>query len=220
MFLGDDTAPAGEDLLARHGELHAARPEREYAVLGHVRWADDPPITPLMRWLDRGPQFAYEGLPSGLVDTAAYLYTAHVSLKKSVFDACGGFDTRFPHAAVEDIELGVRLAALGVVLDYHRELEVLHSHPTTLERWLERMRLVGRSAALFERIHPGERNPTVSIPKGPLYACVRAAAPAVAPLDHPSAPLFLRHLRWRILHHAAYSAGYRQGPPTENGRAT
>lgn len=214
LFLGDDTEPAADDLLVRHAELHAARPEPRYAVLGKVIWDEREPVTPLMRWLDSGPQFAYELLEAGPVDVASFFYTAQVSLKKAAFDAAGGFDVRFPYAAVEDVELGMRLAARGVVLDYHPELVVLHSHPTTLARWLDRMRLVGRSVALLERIQPDARSATVSRPSGIRYACVRAAAPLVAPLEVDGSRR-LRELRWRILHHAAYAEGYREGPPEE-----
>jgi glycosyltransferase involved in cell wall biosynthesis len=218
LFLGDDTEPADPDLLLRHAELHAARRDPSYAVLGRVVWAERDPVTPLMRWLDSGPQFAYELLEAGPVDVASYFYTAQVSLKKATFDAAGGFDVRFPYAAVEDVELGMRLAARGVVLDYHPELVVLHSHPTTLERWLDRMRLVGRSVALLERIQPHARSATISRPIGFRYACVRAVAPLVARLELDG-PRRLRELRWRILHHAAYAEGYREGPPEEAGGA-
>ncbi len=213
MFLGDDTEPAAADLLVRHAALHTERPEAEYAVLGRVIWDEREPVTPLMRWLDKGPQFAYELLPPGPVDPAGYFYTAHVSFKREIFNAVGGFDTRFPYAAVEDMEIGMRLGWRGMELDLRPELVVLHSHPTTLERWVERMRLVGRSAALLERIHPDHPSPTVSIPKGPLYMAVRAAAPILAPLELRSAPRWLQELRWRVLHHAAYARGYREGPP-------
>lgn len=214
MFLGDDTEPADDQVVARHAALHAARPEWEYAVLGNVVWNEREPVTPLMRWLDTGPQFAYELISPGAVDVAEYLYTAHVSLKRAAFESVGGFDARFPYAAVEDIELGMRLAARGVTLDYHPELLVLHSHATTLERWLERMRLVGRSAALLERIHPHTPSAAVPTPKGVRYACVQAAAPLFRRLDRPSAPSWFARLRWRVLHHAAYARGYREGPPS------
>lgn len=218
LFLGDDTEPANDDLLAGHVELHRQRPTPTYAVLGKVVWDEREPVTPLMRWLDTGPQFAYELLSPGAVDVAGFFYTAHVSLKKSAFDAVGGFDTRFPYAAVEDMEIGLRLRKEGVTLDYRPELVVLHSHETTLERWLERMRLVGRSAALLERMHPEDPSPTVSIPTGLRYAGVRAAAPLFHKLDRPDAPRWFQELRWRVLHHAAYARGYRQGPP--NGGET
>ena len=216
MFLGDDTEPADDELLAAHVALHATRPEPEYAVLGKVVWDERHGVTPLMRWLDTGPQFAYELLAPGPVDVAGFFYTAQVSLKKAVFDAAGGFDARFPYAAVEDMEIGVRLRSRGVVLDYRPELVVLHDHATSLDRWLERMLLVGRSAALLERIQPSDPSPTVAMPRGAKYLGVRAVAPVFARLDHPAVPPWLQRLRWRVLHHAAYARGYRRGPPEEN----
>ncbi len=219
MFLGDDTEPADDRLLSSHAALHEARPEPEYAVLGKVVWDERGPVTPLMRWLDTGPQFAYELLAPGPVDVAAFFYTAQVSLKKAAFDAAGGFDTRFPYAAVEDMEIGLRLRDRGVVLDYRDELVVLHSHETTLDRWLERMRLVGRSAALLEQMYPDNPSPTVSMPTGARYAGVRVAAPLFWRLDRPGAPPWFQKLRWRVLHHAAYARGYREGPPEHPERS-
>ncbi|HEV2075920.1 MAG TPA: glycosyltransferase family A protein, partial [Thermoleophilaceae bacterium] len=159
MFLGDDMEPATDDLLLDHVALHQRHPEPEYAVLGRVAWNERLPVTPLMRWLETGPQFAFELLEPGPVEPSAYLYTAQLSLKRAVFESVGGFDTRFPYAAVEDMELGIRLAAKGLILDYRPELLVLHTHPTPLARWLERMRLTGRSVALLERIHPEPSSP-------------------------------------------------------------
>lgn len=215
LFLGDDMAPAGHDLLVKHAGLHARRPEAEYAVLGRAVWSDRQPITPFMRWLEPGYQFGFDRLAAGPVPAAEHLYTAQLSLKRSLFEDVGGFDTRFPYAAVEDIELGMRLADRGLVLDYHPEILVQHDHPTTLSRWLERMRVVGRSAALFEQIHPTRQAPkTVTLPKAARWTCARAAAPIVAPLGVARLPRRLQQLRWRILHHAAYARGYREGPPS------
>ncbi len=95
LFLGDDTEPAGRDLLRAHLALHAERPEEHYAVLGRITWNPRRPISPFMRWLENGgPQFHYWALDSGPVDAASYFYSSHVSVKRSMLERIGGFDAQ------------------------------------------------------------------------------------------------------------------------------
>lgn len=212
LFLGDDMEPAASDLVGRHAALHGARPESEYGVLGRVRWSDRQPVTPLMRWLESGSQFAFASMRPGPVSSAKHLYTAHVSMKKELFDMVGGFDRRFPYAAVEDMELGLRLERVGLELHYVPDLLVLHEHPIALEPSLERMRRVGRSAALFNRIHPEIRHPHLDRPDGVRWRALRGALPCVRPLARRRVPTWLRERAWHALHLAAYAEGFRDGP--------
>jgi glycosyltransferase involved in cell wall biosynthesis len=214
LFLGDDTEPQRSDLVARHAELHRRRPERSYAVLGRVTWDPRRPITPFMRWLENGgPQFHYWRIRAGAVDPAYYFYTAQLSLKRAVFDAAGGFDERFPFAALEDIEFGIRMSRAGVELDYHPELLVLHDHPTALARTLTRLELTGRSAALYHELFPHRPHDDFVQPFGPLWRLLLAGEPLLRLACHRPFPLGLRQRGWHYLHRAAYGRGYRKGPP-------
>ena len=214
LFLGDDMQPVGDELVARHAELHRRRhATAPYAVLGRATWHPRHEPTAFMRWLeDGGPQFAFTALAPGAVDPARYFYSAQVSLERATFEAVGGFDERFPDAAVEDTELGVRLAAAGLQLDYHPELLVLHDHATTLSASLDRMERIGRSAALYGHVHPGALHPQVRPPR-PSRARLAAAASVIRPLASPPAPAAVRRWAWSALHRAAYARGYRRGPP-------
>lgn len=220
VFVGDDTAPAGPELLAAHERLHELNPDPRYAVQGRVTWNPDQAVTPFMRWLESsGVQFSFEGLEPGKVDPATAFCTAHVSMKRELFERAGGFDARFPDAAMEDVELGSRLRGLGLELDYRPELLVLHTHPTTARESLRRMERVGRSAALFHNLHPDGPWEGVGAPRGARWTWLRLTAPlwrlvAAAPLPGP-----LRRTAWRATHMAAYAAGYRQGPPPAAGAA-
>src|SRR3954449_11717810 len=51
LFTDNDTIPV-KGLVRRHVEAHAANPEHEVAVAGHVRWAKGIKVTPFMKWLD------------------------------------------------------------------------------------------------------------------------------------------------------------------------
>jgi glycosyltransferase involved in cell wall biosynthesis len=218
MFLGDDTAAEAADLLARHAQLHAERPDWRYAIQGRATWMPDRQITPLMEWLERsGFQFDFDRFAPGPIDPVVAFYTAHVSLKRRLFEESGEFDTRFPWAAVEDTELGLRLDRLGIELDYHPELLVLHDHPTTLAASLRRMERVGRSAALLHRIHPDWDRAELASPDGWRWRALRGAGSLVEAAGRIPLPDRARDRVWKLAHLAAYARGYRQGPPTGDG---
>ncbi len=212
LFLGDDTEPDGEGLLQSHIDLHTARPEADYGVLGRITWNPRRPVTPFMRWLENGgPQFHYGEIEAGPVDAASYFYSSHASLKRPFFERLGGFDERFPTAAVEDTELGVRLADAGLELDYHPELLVLHDHPTTPAQSLRRSVAVGRSAALYNRLRPERPHPGVQPPHGLAWSAVRAASPLLGALAQLPLPGGLRERVWLAMTRSGYARGYRLG---------
>jgi GT2 family glycosyltransferase len=169
-------------------------------------------VTPFMHWLENGgPQFHFGQLAAGPVDAASYFYSSHASVKRSLFERVGGFDDRFPTAAIEDIELGVRLAQAGLELDYHPELLVLHDHPTTPAQSLRRSVAVGRSAALYSRLRPDRPHPGVKPPRGLRWSAARAVLPllepmARMPLSHP-----VQRWVWKAMTLGGYARGYRQG---------
>jgi glycosyltransferase involved in cell wall biosynthesis len=215
LFLGDDTAPANADLVLRHADLHAGTPS-SYAVLGQVvpDWAEGGP-TPLAGWLERsGRQFDFGRLSPGPVPPSRYFYTAHVSLDRVFLGSTGGFEERFPFAAVEDIEFGVRLEDAGLHLDYHPELVVVHNHPTTLAESLCRAERVGRAAALYAALHPDRPHPGLRRPGLLVRRLVAIGGPAVAAVGQAPLPPPLRERVWRLLHVGAYVRGYAQGPPS------
>jgi GT2 family glycosyltransferase len=212
LFLGDDTEPANQGLLRAHLDLHAARPEPTYGVLGRITWTPRKPVTPFMRWLENGgPQFHYAELTPGLVDAASYFYSSHASVKRSIFERVGGFDVRFPTAAVEDTELGVRLADAGLELDYHPELLVLHDHPTTPAQSLRRSIAVGRSAALYNQLRPDRPHPGVQAPRGLAWSAVRATAPLLGGLARLPLPKGMRERLWLAMTRGGYARGYNEG---------
>jgi GT2 family glycosyltransferase len=216
LFLGDDTAPLRDDFVLRHAELHADRPST-YAVLGQVVWDESKHApTPFMRWLgESGIQFAFDWLVAGPVPASRHFYCANVSLKRDLLRAVGGFDERFPFAAVEDVELGARLDEAGVELDYHPELVVAHDHPTTLAKSLVRVERVGQSAALYGTVHPERPHPDLRPPAGLGWSLLMAIRPLLRGVARLPLPRTLRRGVWRLLHLSAYGNGHRLGPPSE-----
>jgi glycosyltransferase involved in cell wall biosynthesis len=212
LFLGDDMAPADEMLVRGHSQLHDGRTERSFAVLGRVDWDPATHVTPFMDWLAAGRQFAFDRLDRGRVDASRYFYTSNVSIKKDLLDAVGGFNEAFPHAAVEDIELGMRLRDEGIELIYEPSLGVLHDHPTTLATSLRRSIIVGRSAALFYALHP-ERTAPWRLPARPHWAGKPMVREGLRLLSRAPIPSAARRRIWNVLHAASYTQGYLLGPP-------
>jgi glycosyltransferase involved in cell wall biosynthesis len=211
LFLGDDTRPAGRDLLRRHIQLHQARAEGPYAVLGRVVWAPQLTVTPLMRWLEHGAQFAYADMQAGPAGPE-HFYTAHVSAPRELLRAAGGFDPQAP-MHFEDAELGSRLFASGLVLDYHPELVVQHDHRITLPGWIRRQEAVGRAG---RRLHERLELPEQIVPRPGGWRWTAATAIARV-AGTPSAewrrvPGPLRDRLYAAAHYAAYARGYRQIP--------
>jgi GT2 family glycosyltransferase len=213
LLLGDDTMPASPNLLASHAALHRSHPESAFACLGRIEWSPYTPVTEFMHWLDHGgPQFHYWEIEGGWVRPENYFYSSHLSLKRSAFVEVGGFDERFPYAAVEDTDLGTRLADHGINLEYHPELLVWHDHPTTLEQSLERAIRVGRCAALYNsiRLRP---HPRVQGPGRISGIASSLAAPLLAFLSRAPGPVRMRERIWSLAHRYCYAIGYRLGPP-------
>jgi GT2 family glycosyltransferase len=151
LFIGDDTLPDPR-LLIEHLAWHDRDPDPEVAVLGHVRWARGLRVTSFMRWVEHGMQFDYpsiEGVDAGW----GRLYTANVSIKRSLLERVGGFDEDFP-IQYEDLDLAKRLHDVGLRLLYNRRAVVEHDHPATLDGWRARMRDTAAGERRFAAKHP------------------------------------------------------------------
>ena len=151
LFLGDDIL-ADPGLIDGHRAAHRDRPAAADAVLGHVRWADELPVTAFMRFLEEGVQFDYAHMAAGEAGWSR-LYTANVSLKRAELAAVDGFDEAFGFA-YEDAELGRRLHDRGLRLHYAPQLSAEHLHPPTLAAWERRMATVGRAERAMVAKHP------------------------------------------------------------------
>ncbi len=64
------------------------------------------------------------------------------------------FDTTFPSAAWEDIELAYRLDAKGLKIHYNAKAVTRHYHPMSIDSFARRQYTVGKSGAIFYRKHP------------------------------------------------------------------
>lgn len=156
LFVGDDILP---DPYLVHGHLAAHRryPGNQVAVLGRIQWAADLPQNTLMTHIDGmgAEQFSYYYFQDGQEYDYRHLYTANISLKTEfVRSLPKWFDTDFPFAAFEDVELSYRLARRGLQIIYCEPLLGYHYHYHNVWTFSTRQYHAGLMACLLAKKHP------------------------------------------------------------------
>ncbi len=151
LMAGDDVIPE-PDLVARHLAAHQAHGDNA-AILGTAPFRHPDGNTWMTEWLTR-KHLGYAALTQGQELTCYHFITANVSVPRVLLQAVNGFDTTFPAAAAEDIELGRRLEAAGMRLFFHPEASAVHLHPLTLAAYRRRLIKTGRGLATLKRLHP------------------------------------------------------------------
>jgi glycosyltransferase involved in cell wall biosynthesis len=161
LFLGDDIVPASDDFFRAHALRHAQHPQADFAVLGKLDWPDvaEFPVNFTMRQIhEDGSQFAYSRLIPGSFAGWQFFYSSNLSIKKSLVAdwLTDGFDTGFPGAAFEDIELAYRLfrSHSGLRLYYDPVSLGMHYHAYTVDSFIERQYRAGRSLRHLIHLHP------------------------------------------------------------------
>ncbi len=174
LFVDDDIL-ADRDLVSEHLAGHEAEPAERTCVLGDVRWAGEVRVTPFMRWLDAGGlQFDYGELSDGDDVGWGRMYTANVSVKRSLLERLGGFDEAgFPYL-YEDLDLARRAVDDGgLVVRYRRSASAEHLGASTLEDWLARVERLAVAERAFV-----ERYPDVRPHFHDIFSAAAARAPA------------------------------------------
>jgi glycosyltransferase involved in cell wall biosynthesis len=180
LFLGDDTVPEPA-LLSVHGQTHGESRPYPVAVLGYTTWPRDLRVSPFLHHINEyGLQFGY-----GLIrDTEQvpfnFFYTSNVSLPREILLEAGLFDTTFPHAAWEDIEVAYRLMQRGMRMLYRPQAVARHHHDITFVSFRRRQEKAGEAAAIFYRKHP-ELGDFLAVPQAKLLSRRRTLAERVLP---------------------------------------
>jgi GT2 family glycosyltransferase len=175
LFLGDDTVPEA-DLLAVHARAHAEPRPHPVAVLGYTTWPRDRRVTPFLHHINEyGLQFGY-----GLIEDPEsvpfnFFYTSNISLPRALLRAAGLFDTTFPHAAWEDIEIAYRMMRTGMKILYRPAAVARHYHDITFASFRRRQEKAGEAAAIFYEKHP-ELGDFLAVPQALRF---REAGPVV-----------------------------------------
>lgn len=160
LFLGDDCF-LEHDACEKHLAMHDLC--GMCAVLGFVTWDPAVGITPVMRWLEKsGWQFGYPSIarfakkPLPKAIQSNYTYTIHLSLPTAVAKRIR-FREDVSVYGWEDMEWGLRLRDAGLPLYYEPDAKGLHHHHFDLAASLARMKTVGESALIMERLNPSLR---------------------------------------------------------------
>jgi glycosyltransferase involved in cell wall biosynthesis len=154
VFIGDDTVPESR-FLAEHARVHrATHDDPLVACLGYTGWPHGERVTAFMHYInDYGLQFGYKLIEDGSVVSFNFFYTSNISIHRELLVA-HPFDTTFPSAAWEDIELAYRLDAKGLKIHYNARAVTRHHHPMTIDSFARRQYTVGKSGAIFYQKHP------------------------------------------------------------------
>jgi glycosyltransferase involved in cell wall biosynthesis len=154
IFIGDDTVPESR-FLAEHWRTHQETAfDPMIACLGYTGWPHGERVTAFMDYInDYGLQFGYKLISDGQTIPYNFFYTSNISIDRELL-AAHPFDTSFPSAAWEDIEVAYRLDAKGMRIRYNASAVTRHHHPMTIESFARRQYTVGKSGAIFYRKHP------------------------------------------------------------------
>jgi len=154
VFIGDDTIPEPR-FLAEHARTHAeSNDDPLVACLGYTGWPHGERVTAFMDFInDYGLQFGYRLIHDGDVVPFNFFYTSNISIDRALL-AAHPFDTTFPSAAWEDIELAYRLESKGLKIRYNARAVTRHYHPMNVDSFARRQYTVGKSGAIFYRKHP------------------------------------------------------------------
>jgi glycosyltransferase involved in cell wall biosynthesis len=154
VFIGDDTVPEPR-FLAEHARVHReSNDDPLLACLGYTGWPHGERVTAFMDYInDYGLQFGYKLITDGAIVPYNFFYTSNISIDRQLL-ADHPFDTTFPSAAWEDIELAYRLDAKGLKIRYNAAAITRHHHPMTVDSFAKRQYTVGKSGAIFYRKHP------------------------------------------------------------------
>jgi glycosyltransferase involved in cell wall biosynthesis len=154
IFIGDDTVPEPR-FVAEHARVHAeANHDPMAACLGYTGWPRKERVTAFMDYInDYGLQFGYKLIEHGAVVPYNFFYTSNISIDRELLLA-HPFDTTFPSAAWEDIELAYRLDAKGLKIHYNARAVTRHHHPMDIDSFARRQYTVGKSGAIFFEKHP------------------------------------------------------------------
>ena len=137
LFLDDDVVPA-PGLIEEHVRFHRDDPSKAAVLLGYVTWHPEVPVNGFMRWYgEYGGLFGYGLLKDGAAADWRFFYSCNVSLKRAFLVDAGGFDERL--TVLEDHELGYRLAAMGMDLQFARSALGYHYQSFTFRQACKRL---------------------------------------------------------------------------------
>ncbi len=103
-------------------------------------------------YVDRPKQSLAEESP--INETGGYLWSCNFAIQKRVFKSLSGFDERFPYAAMEDVDLRLRITKFGHQFYFIKEASVCH--PWRVKGGYKKITQNHKSTLIYLSIHPKE----------------------------------------------------------------
>lgn len=152
VLLNDDTVPRSKYFLKNHLEMVMKYPDS--SIMGPFGKEKKNETNFLYgKWTRQlGIERLYP-VKSGSVLPYRYFCTANVCVRRKYLKDCL-FDENFPYPALEDTDLGYRLFKKGVLLRYNGKSPVKHLHKYTVEKVIERQKMLGESLNYLLKKHP------------------------------------------------------------------
>lgn len=138
LLFTDTGCTRDTDHLAKLSECSHGQPRSCVAIAAPVHGlVVSPSATPINHYMTE------EGIlnPPMQDDMPQAIVTANAAVSAAAFRAAGGFDTSYPHAAGEDLDLGLKLRHLGPIawaenaVVRHRFRECMHDFEKRFERY-------------------------------------------------------------------------------------
>ena len=120
---------------------------------------------------------------SPINESGGYLWACNFAIQKQLFESIGGFDERFPFAAMEDVDLRLRLTKAGHKLFFVRDASVCH--PWRHKGGWGKLKQHQKSTLIFLMIHPEELSNINSLYylKMVLYKFIKNTIPQILKLE-------------------------------------
>ncbi|WP_375495469.1 glycosyltransferase family 2 protein [uncultured Nostoc sp.] len=103
-------------------------------------------------YVDRPRQTLAETSPAN--ESGGYLWSCNFAIKKQLFDYLTGFDERFPYAAMEDVDMKLRLTKAGYEILFIKTASLCHPW-RNIRGWKE-FKQHQKSTFIYLSIHPEE----------------------------------------------------------------
>lgn len=155
LLTGDDIVPHPEMIKEHFAKHKMYNLDNNICILGRTIWPEDMKVTPFMKHIqEMGLQFGYSIIPDQNDVPFTFFYTSNISLHRDFVLGGQLFDTDFPFAAWEDIEMAYRLKKRGLRIIYNSIALGYHYHDISYASFRGRQVKCGYAAGIFYTKHP------------------------------------------------------------------
>lgn len=152
VLIVDDDIYAAPDMVVRMADEFALWNNPKLALVGRVVWDPEVKMTLTMRWLEEdGPFHDISTNRSGILPNLA---TENTMMWRPFILQHGGFDEKFTHCGLEDIELGLRLKQNGLEIRLHAPAIAYHHKSMRVRDLVQRELKEGLSAVYLHSKFP------------------------------------------------------------------